>query len=147
MFVSGRGGCREAAADGFFEDDRGLHSQTRWRRLLPSRDVCCCQSRGLVRTCSPGLGVHVAQEGTDIHPPEAVVSSGSTAVMEIPWIQDGGLSPRACWIPSQDLHKAWLPAGPNVVSITHPLAFLGHYPTGQFLFPKGCSAPKPKSLG
>lgn len=143
MFVSGRGGCKGAAA----ADGRGLHSQTRWKRLLPSWDMCCRQSRGASEDLLARLGVHVAQEGTDIHPPEAGVASGSTTVRGIPWIQARGPSPQACWIPSQDLHTAWLPAGTNVVSITHPVAFLGHHPFGQFLFPKGCSVPKPTSLG
>lgn len=61
-----RGGCKGAAAAA--ADGRDLHSQTRWKRLLPSWDMCCCQSRGASEDLLARLGVHVAQEGTDIHP-------------------------------------------------------------------------------
>lgn len=136
--MSGRGAARELLLMAF---SRVCTAKPGGRGSCQGRT--CCQSRGLVRTCSPDLAVHVAQEGTDIHPPKALVAADSTTIMEIPWMQAGGPSPQACWILSQNLHMTWLPAGMNVTSVTH----LGHYPFRQFLFPKGCSVPKPTSLG
>ena len=151
-FGAGREG-RKGAADGIFEGDRVSPSQARWKRLLPSQGVRRRRSRGASEDLLTRPGC--ARSTFGHRPPPGLWRGDAVRRWHPapaprwgpPWVQAGVPSPLACWIPAWDLQQAWFPVGTNVVTITHPLAFPGHHLFGQYLFPKGCSAPKLTSLG